>query len=50
MVAEHLARRETDQDDPTLVVGVEHDGRPAAIRRLDLGQAPAAHGAILSGF
>ncbi len=47
VVAELLARVEPDQDGSSLVVGVENDGRPAAFGRLDLVQAPAAHGSIV---
>ena len=44
MVAELLAGVEADQDGPTLLLGMEHDGRPASIGRVYLPQVPASHG------
>src|SRR5206468_7981322 len=42
VLAELLARVETDQHRAT-VLGIEHDGRPRALRRLYLVELPDAH-------
>src|SRR5581483_7697618 len=51
VVAELLPGLEPDQDGARrLVVRMENDRRDAAARRLDLGEPPAAHRAILPGL
>jgi len=47
---ELLARKEADQDGPPLVRRVQHHRRATPVGRFDLGQVPAAHGAILTGL
>src|SRR6266540_6457438 len=43
MLAELLARIEPDQDSACGFIGVQHDRRTSAARRLDLVEVPAAH-------
>src|SRR5262249_1790219 len=50
VVAELLPRKQSDQDGPARLRGMQDDGGSTSVRRLDLRQSPAAHGTILTGL